>query len=103
MARQGRLASTPIRVTTTINEDMCASQCLDINSPEICMSFNYDFGESQTCEFLKEIETPTVSLNEVQLNVFQKTYHLYCSFFYSYMKGDVIERAICIVVFINVT
>ena len=65
MARLGRLPTIPIRTTTTYNEDECASECLD--SRETCLSFNYDFGESQTCELLREIESPLLSLNEVQI------------------------------------
>ncbi|XP_072033446.1 LOW QUALITY PROTEIN: uncharacterized protein [Amphiura filiformis] len=65
MPRLGRLATSPIMTTTTYNEDICAQKCLD--SLELCLSFNYEFGETQICELLREIEGPGLYIREFGL------------------------------------
>ena len=75
MPRSGRLDIEPLVDTTFSSAARCAQACLDL-SPEQCLSFNYDFDESMSCQLLGDIEGPDTSLHEVNysltINVYGK-------------------------------
>ncbi|XP_070574642.1 uncharacterized protein [Ptychodera flava] len=61
--RKGRLNSRPHGVKSFNSAYRCAEYCLGF-PPTKCISFNYDFGNSELCEPLEEIEGYEVDLHE---------------------------------------
>ncbi|XP_072034301.1 uncharacterized protein [Amphiura filiformis] len=58
----GRLVSKPIITITYQNPNLCARDCLNLPRSK-CISFNYDYGNSKTCELLEEIQGHGVTLH----------------------------------------
>ncbi|XP_070573748.1 uncharacterized protein [Ptychodera flava] len=61
--RLGRLILSPFEVASYSRVSDCASHCLNVISTT-CLSFNYDFGTSGTCEILLGIEGSAAELHE---------------------------------------
>ncbi|XP_070573744.1 uncharacterized protein [Ptychodera flava] len=61
--RKGRLGLSPYEIASYSRVTDCAAHCLKI-PPTRCLSFNYDFGTSGTCEILSGIEGSAAIIHE---------------------------------------
>ncbi len=68
----GRLVTSKIIETfpNVLRPDFCANECLRLPN---CLSFNYDYGMSGTCEILEELERTDVEIHEVGRAVSSET------------------------------
>jgi hypothetical protein len=61
----GKFISSPISTTTKVSTaTACAQSCLAL---EHCVSFNYDYGPSGTCELLRSVRQFDDTLAQVNI------------------------------------
>ncbi|CAH1258771.1 JAG1 [Branchiostoma lanceolatum] len=61
--KKGRLNSRPHQTNRFVIPEDCAKLCLTFPTTK-CLSFNYDYGSTGTCEILEELEVPGVRLHQ---------------------------------------